>query len=170
MPGAGAGVGVVSWLCAWWRQLGAGCAGGDRVCWLCVWWRQGAGRRWCCELAVRVVETGCRVPVLCWVLCARGGDRLPVPVSQGAATSREAEGISNQNSMVCPMLSRGSSVPTCGLWVLTSCVACICDLSLFPQIAMAMLRVWRQGAGAGAGCCELPSAGRWCWCWLRAWR
>ena len=51
-------------------MLGAGC-----WCWLCVWWRLGAGAG-CCELAVRMVETGFR----CWVLvlAARGGDRVRV--------------------------------------------------------------------------------------------
>ena len=62
VPGAGAGVGAVSWLRAWWCRCG----------WLCAWWRQVAGavlvlgagcRRWCCWLAVRVMETGC----WCWV-------------------------------------------------------------------------------------------------------
>ena len=45
MPGGGAGVGAVSWLRTWWRQVagaGAGC------------------RCRCCELVARVVETGCR--------------------------------------------------------------------------------------------------------------
>ena len=55
---------------------------------------------------------------------------MPVPVSQGAATSREGERISNQNIMVYlvyPVFSRDSSVLTRDLWVLTSCVACICE-------------------------------------------
>ena len=65
----GAGAGAVSWLCAWWGQVdgagaGAAGAGAGPVSWLRVRWRQVAGagagcRRWCCELAVHVVETGC---------------------------------------------------------------------------------------------------------------
>ena len=59
---AGSGAGVVS--------CGAGCrapgAGAGAVSWTCAW---------CCELAVRVVETGCRR----WC-CERGGDRLLTPV------------------------------------------------------------------------------------------
>ena len=51
---------------------------------LCVWWRRapvlGAGR-WRCELAVHVVETGCRC--WCWVLAARAF--APVLVSADCA-------------------------------------------------------------------------------------
>ena len=74
------------------RVLGAGCAcGGDRVpvpgagagvvSWLCAWW-----------VSVPVLGAGC-------ARLARCRDRVPAPVSQGSATSREAEaeGISNQN-------------------------------------------------------------------------
>ena len=123
----GAGVGAVSWLSAWWRQGASAGAG----CWLCRWWRHGAGcwvlgagcRCWCVEtgcrcrcwvLAVRVVDTGYRrrVPVL-GAGCAglvRCRDRVPVPVSQGAATSREAERISNQNTMqICGLRPGGST-------------------------------------------------------------
>ena len=53
--------GAVSWLCTWWRH---GCR-----CWVLavhVVETAGAERR-CCELAVRVVETGCR----CWALAVR---------------------------------------------------------------------------------------------------
>ena len=68
VPGAGA----VSWLCTWWRQVaGADAGAGCRVLVLVL----GAGRRcWC---------WWCRVPVLVLVLlagCARGGNRLLVPV------------------------------------------------------------------------------------------
>ena len=72
------------------------------------------------------------------VCLARCRDRVLVPVSQGAATSREAEGISNQNIVVYPVSSRDSSVLTRDLWVLTSCVACICEgvyFRIFHQIA-----------------------------------
>ena len=73
VPGAGAGASAVSWLCTWWRQVagaGAGCRvpvhGAGAVSWLCTG---------CCELAVRVVETGRRrwVQQLCqglYCLCA----------------------------------------------------------------------------------------------------
>ena len=45
---AGTGAGALSWLRAWWRRVPVP---GLALC---------AGRRcWCCELAARVVETGC---------------------------------------------------------------------------------------------------------------
>ena len=50
-------------------MLGAG-AGAGAVSWLCTWWRQVAGRVPVLVLAVRVVETGCRLLVLVLVLGA----------------------------------------------------------------------------------------------------
>ena len=77
---------VLSWLCTRWRQVagtGAGrrCrAGAGAVSWLRTRWRQVAGAgagcrcwRWCCELVVRVVETGCWCRCWCWVPGAGAG-------------------------------------------------------------------------------------------------
>ena len=44
VAGAAAGAGAVSWLCTWWRPAPVLVLGAGR-------------RRWCCELAVHVVET-----------------------------------------------------------------------------------------------------------------
>ena len=89
----GAGAGAVSWLCTWWRQVaGAGGGAGCRVPALVLLavrvvetvpvlgagsarGRDSGRRCRCCELAVRVVETGrrcwvlavCRVCAGCWV-------------------------------------------------------------------------------------------------------
>ena len=37
VPGAGAGVGAVSWLCTWWRQVAGAVPGAGAVRWLCTW-------------------------------------------------------------------------------------------------------------------------------------
>ena len=67
VPGGGAGVGAVSWLCTWWRQV-AGAGAGCR-CWCWVPGSAGAGAaRGGDRLLVPVVALGAGAPVLVLVL------------------------------------------------------------------------------------------------------
>ena len=141
---------------------------------LCTWWRQvaGAGCRcgcWCCELAVHVVQTGCRCWVYAWCMetGCRGGCATWWRQGVGAAGRARAGAGAGCWLAGCVrggdrVLGAGAARLLCRAWWRQGAGA-VC----WVRAVSWLRRWWRHGAGAGWVLGVGPGAGAVSWLYAR---